>query len=224
MNARSTGHTTLHFIRHADAVPDAGYALDSDSGYDVLNLSAKGRAQADALAERLLATTELAAIYASPTLRARETAEAIARATGLGVRLDARIREVYLGDESVAEVAPEDRARVVRERLAMLADIALRDGSWAAVPGVEPTAEVRARMLAAVDDILAAHASGHVAIVSHAGSINAYLASVLGIPRDFFFPIGNTSLNSVRVTEGRPMLLRLNDTAHLEKGVASHRA
>jgi broad specificity phosphatase PhoE len=215
--------TTLHLIRHGDAVPEPGKTFDPQTGYDVLGLSPKGRAQAAALAERLVATTELAAIYASPTLRAKETAEVIGRATGLEVRLDPRVREIYLGDESVEHIAPEERARFIRERLENLAKIALRDGSWAAVPGVEPGAEVRARMQSAVDEIVASHPGEHVAIVSHAGSINAYLAAQLGVPRDFFFPIGNTSLNSVRITEGRVQLLRLNDTAHLEKGVASRR-
>jgi probable phosphoglycerate mutase len=216
--------TTLHLIRHGDAIPEPGTTFAPETGYDVLGLSVKGRAQAEALAERLVATTDLAAIYSSPALRARETAAAIADATGLEVRIDPRVREIYLGDESVAHVAAEERARVVRERLEMLATIAVRDGSWAAVPNVEPGAEVRARMQAAVDAIVAAHPDGHVAIVSHAGSINAYLASQLGIERDFFFPIGNTSLNSVRVMDGRVLLLRLNDTAHLEKGVAARRA
>jgi probable phosphoglycerate mutase len=215
--------TTLHFIRHGDAVPEHGKTFDSSSGYDVLGLSTKGRAQAQALAERLVATIEFGAIYSSPTLRAKETAEALARATGLEVRLDPRVREIYLGDESVAHIAPQEQARFIRERLENLAKIALRDGSWATVPGVEPGVEVRARMRSAVDDIVAAHPGEHVAIVSHAGSINAYLAAQLGIPRDFFFPIGNTSLNSVRVTGERVALLRLNDTAHLEKGVASRR-
>jgi probable phosphoglycerate mutase len=218
-----SARTTLHFIRHGDAIPEPGHAFDPDSGYDVLGLSRKGRAQAEALAQRLVATVELAAVYASPTLRAKETAETVARAAGLAVRFDPRVREVYLGDESVAHVAPEERARVVRERLQMLAEIALRDGSWGAVPEVEPGAQVRARMGAAVDDILAAHPGGHVAIVSHAGSINAYFAALLGISRDFFFPIGNTSLNSVRVANGNVLLLRLNDTAHLERGPAAQR-
>ena len=210
--------TTLHFIRHGDAIPELGAAFDAATGYDVLGLSAKGRVQARALAARMAATTDLGAIYSSPTLRARETADAIAAATGLAVRLEPRVREVYLGSESVEHVAAQDRARIVKERLASLAVIAIRDGSWAAVPGVEAGSEVRARMLSAVDEIVAAHPDQHVAIVSHAGSINAYLASILGISRDFFFPIGNTSLNSVRIAEGRPLLLRLNDTAHLERG------
>jgi broad specificity phosphatase PhoE len=213
--------TTLHLIRHGDAIPEPGKVFDPETGYDVLGLSVKGRAQAEALAERLRATTQLGAVYASPTLRAKETALAIARATGLEVRFDPRVREIYLGDESVAHVAPEERARVVRERLETLAQIALRDGSWSAVPGVEPAADVKARMRAAIDDILTAHPGAQVAIVSHAGAINTYLADLLGVPRDFFFPTGNTSLSSVRMENGRAILLRLNDTAHLERSVAS---
>ena len=216
-----SARTTIHFIRHGDAVPDPGAKFDPTTGYDILGLSTKGIAQARALGERVAATIELGAIYASPTLRAKETAEAVASAVGLDVRFDARVREVYLGSESVEHVAPEERARVVRERLEGLAVIALRDGSWAAVPEVEPGAEVRARMHSAVDDIVAAHPNEHVAVVSHAGSINAYLATILGVPRDFFFPIGNTSLNSVRIADGKALLLRLNDTAHLERGAAN---
>jgi probable phosphoglycerate mutase len=216
--------TTIHFIRHGDAIPEPGAAFDAATGYDVLGLSAKGRAQADALAQRLAATVHLSAIYASPTRRAKETAEALAEATGLEVRLDDRVREVYLGSESVEHVAPDERARVVRERLASLAVIAIRDGSWRAVPNVEPGEDVRARMCEAVDAIVAAHPYGHVAIVSHAGSINAYLATVLGIARDFFFPIGNTSLSSVRIEDGTALLMRLNDTAHLERSFARDEA
>jgi broad specificity phosphatase PhoE len=98
----------------------------------------------------------------------------------------------------------------------MLAKVALTEGSWASIPDVEPGAEVKARMQAAVEDIVARHPRAQVAIVSHAGSINAYLAQLLGVPRDFFFPIGNASLNSVRVDGERTLLLRLNDIAHLE--------
>jgi broad specificity phosphatase PhoE len=209
--------TTVHFIRHADAVPDHDAQLDAESGYDVLGLSAKGAAQAEALAQRLFATVPLAAVYSSPTRRAHETAGAVARAAGLEVRIDARLREVFLGEDRLDGVAPADRASAVRERLNLMATVAVRDGGWSALPGVEPAAEVRARMLSAVSELVERHAGSQIAIVSHAGSINAYLAQMLGIPRDFFYPIGNTSLNSVRFAEGRPLLLRLNDTAHLER-------
>jgi len=209
--------TTVHFVRHADAVPAHDAQLDAQAGYDVLGLSAKGAAQAEALAQRLFATVRLDAVYSSPTRRAHETAGAVARAAGLEVRTDDRLREVFLGQDRLDGVLPADRANAVRERLNLMATVALRDGGWAALPDVEPAAEVRARMQSAVTEIVERHAGSQIAIVSHAGSINAYLAQMLGIPRDFFYPIGNTSLNSVRFAEGRSLLLRLNDTAHLER-------
>jgi broad specificity phosphatase PhoE len=214
--SRSAATTILHFIRHADALPDPEAVLDPEHGYDRLPLSVKGVAQADALARRLAATTPLSAIYASPTLRAHETAEAVARLSDLDVQPDPRLREVYLGSPSVSDIPLAERGRAVRDRLAMLAKVALTEGSWASIPDVEPGAEVKARMQAAVEDIVARHPRAQVAIVSHAGSINAYLAQLLGVPRDFFFPIGNASLNSVRVDGERTLLLRLNDIAHLE--------
>ncbi len=209
--------TIVHFIRHADAVPEFDAELDPSTGYDVLGLSAKGAAQAEALAQRMFATTPLAAVYSSPTRRARETADAVARAAGLDVWTDERLREVYLGEETLESVPASERARAVRERLATMAAVAVRDGGWSILPDVEPGADVRARMASAVDEIVERHPGAHVAIVSHAGSINAYLAQMLGVARDFFFPIGNTSLNSVRFGDGPALLLRLNDIAHLER-------
>ncbi|MDQ2858067.1 MAG: histidine phosphatase family protein [Candidatus Eremiobacteraeota bacterium] len=213
--------TTLHFIRHADAVPDHDAHIEDTGGYDMLGLSVKGAAQARALARRLAETTRLAAVYASPTRRAFETATAVGEAARLPINVDERMKEIYLGDESVGHVAPAERAPLVRERLKAFAAMAIRDGTWAGLPDAESGAAVRARMLAAVTEIVAQHPDAHVAIVSHAGSINAYLAGVVGVSRDFFFPIRNTSLSSVRVFREQTLLLRLNDTAHLERARAT---
>ncbi|GAC1301074.1 MAG: hypothetical protein NVSMB19_08760 [Vulcanimicrobiaceae bacterium] len=210
--------TTVHLIRHGDALPDAATSARGSDGYDALGLSGKGVLQADALARRLARTRRIAAIYASPTRRAYETAAALAGPFGLAIVRDDRLREIALGDDALpATLAPEERANAIRERLAALAAIALRDGSWAAVPDVEAARDVRARIGAAVDDIVARHPGAHVAIVSHAGTINAYLAALLEPSRDVFFPLGNTSLSSVRVTAGQARIVRLNDTAHLER-------
>ncbi len=72
--------TTIHLIRHGDAIPDATTAFSGTDGYDEMGLSAKGVAQANALASRLARTIAIAAVYASPTRRAYETAFAVARA------------------------------------------------------------------------------------------------------------------------------------------------
>jgi broad specificity phosphatase PhoE len=79
-------------------------------------LDATGRAQAAALAEQALAY-EFAALWCSPLLRARETADVVGRAIGLTPREDTRLMETDAGewtDRSFAEVqaqAPEEFAR-----------------------------------------------------------------------------------------------------------------
>ena len=211
--------TIVHLIRHGDALPDDTTEFTGASGYDDLGLSTIGQRQARALGARLARNLKLAGIVSSPTLRALETARAVGDACGLDVTTDARMREIGLGNASFpAELGGRERATAIRERLSMLAEIALRDGSWAAVPDAERASDVRVRFASAIAEIVRANPDAHVAVVSHAGSINAYCAEIVGTSRDFFFPAGNTSLSSVRIAGNRRLILRLNDTAHLEDG------
>jgi phosphohistidine phosphatase len=72
----------LFVVRHAEAAPG-----DPD---ELRPLTETGRAVARALGERL-ADRDLDAVLASPLLRARETAEAIARPSGLTAEPDERL-------------------------------------------------------------------------------------------------------------------------------------
>ena len=72
----------LFVVRHAEAAPG-----DPD---ELRPLTDAGRAAARALGERL-ADLDLDAVLASPLLRARETAEAIARPSGLTAEPDERL-------------------------------------------------------------------------------------------------------------------------------------
>jgi len=78
----------LFLLRHAHAGDPARW-----QGDDALRpLSAKGRLQADTLAEHLAALgLALDLVVSSPRVRARETAEPIARALGLDVVVDPRV-------------------------------------------------------------------------------------------------------------------------------------
>ena len=78
----------LYLLRHADAGDPMAWTSD-----DALRpLSAKGRRQAERLARHLVAIGfETDAIISSPKLRARETAEIVADALDLTVRLDERL-------------------------------------------------------------------------------------------------------------------------------------
>lgn len=209
--------TGVYLVRHADALPDADCALEDGTLYDDLRLSERGKRQALALGERLRASVALDAIYASPASRAVETAEAVASGFGYPVLADSRLCEVGLAHRSIDHLPPLERAAALRAQLHMLADVAMREGSWSSLPGTEAGTAIRARMRAAVDELAERHAGGAIAIVSHAGAINAYIAEVLGVQRDFFFPTGNASITLVRVSPERRVLVRLNDTAHLER-------
>jgi len=52
---------------------------------------------------------------------------------------------------------------------------------------------------------------------AHGGVINAYVAEVLGLKKDFFFPAANTSITIVRTSDKHRVLYVLNDIAHIMK-------
>jgi len=45
--------------------------------------------------------------------------------------------------------------------------------------------------------------------------INAYIAEVLGLKKDFFFPAANTSITIVRASQKHRVLYVLNDIGHI---------
>lgn len=195
------GATELLLIRHAEAEPLRPSEAFEPKDVD-MPLSPRGHSQAAALGARLK-QREITAIYTSPLRRTRETAEALAQATGLTIIDEARLREVEIA--GVGPVAMHD-----------LAEIAIANGGWSHLPGTESSHDVRTRMRDALNAIVAANPGGRVAVISHAGAINAYIASLLDLRSDFFFPAGNTSISIVRARDDRRLLVTLNDIAHLE--------
>jgi probable phosphoglycerate mutase len=210
-----TGGTEVYLIRHADALPGVEEVLPGD--YDDQALTTKGRSQAEALAERLRAVP-LAAVYSSPILRAIQTAEPTARTHDLQVRIEPELREVHLGPigpDPGVDSSPAVVSEALQAQLREIAVIALTSGDWSSIPGSEPSAALRARVTAIVDELAARHPGQRIAVVSHGGAINAYFAAMLGIARDYFFPAANTSVSVLRVKGERKLLLALNDIGHL---------
>jgi probable phosphoglycerate mutase len=201
----------LTLIRHGRVDFDARDAFrESPRGrqWDP-QLGQEGREQARLLAARLEASTPFEAIWCSPFRRCVETIEPYATATGMDVRYDERLGEVFIGEweglpfEEI--VGSDDQlARMFREQEAM----------FGLAPGGESGAELRARVLPAVEDLLAT-TEGDVAVVAHGGVINAYVATLLGLTQDMFFLPDNTSLNTVVVEEGVPRVRFLNDVRHI---------
>jgi phosphohistidine phosphatase len=86
----------LILVRHAHAAPG--------SPDELRTLTATGREQARELAERL-APERPVVVLSSPLLRARETADAIARAAGAPLRVDERLGPGASAEAVLAAVA-----------------------------------------------------------------------------------------------------------------------
>lgn len=116
------------------------------------------------------------ALYASDLLRARQTAEVIARRFGLDVRIEPALRELDHGrwdgrtKREVVERWPEEHA-------AYRADPrTVRRG------GGESYEDLGERVWPALERIAERHAGGRVVVVSHGGPIRLVLARVLDRP------------------------------------------
>ena len=192
--------THLYLIRHART---AWNLEERNQGWADIPLDAVGQQQARLLAERL-SSTHFDAIYSSPLLRSRQTAEVLAAAHGLEVRLDGRLRERDLGQWT--GLTFDDARLGWPERF---------EGDWRlhGPPGGEGQASLVARADAALDDCLAAYPEGTLAVVSHGGILSAYLGHVLGIPieRPASFSFQNAAFArvSIQAASGSDPMVRL---------------
>ena len=153
--------TTLLLARHGETDWNRAHRWQ---GHADRPLTDRGRAQAGALAERL-ADIALDAVYSSDLRRARETAQAVARAHGLDVVELPELREVNVGSwQGLTRDEAETRFPHGFRRW-FAGGTGWEDG--------ETYAEMSARVLAAVVRIATDHRGGRVLIVSHGGPIRA---------------------------------------------------
>jgi broad specificity phosphatase PhoE len=179
-----------------------------------VGLSERGRAQAEALGERLRGR-RLAAVYVSPLCRARETAAIV-----LGERSEVplvamdELRELSLG---------EWEGRTVEEIKGQEGDPYL---AWLRAPhdrlppGGEPLDSVAIRVRQALDRIAAAHGDEEeVLVVAHGGVISVYACDLLGSSFNHLWRlrVDNCSLTVVKP----PRLVSVNDTSHLPASLTS---
>ncbi|MEX2237607.1 MAG: histidine phosphatase family protein [Dehalococcoidia bacterium] len=197
--------TRLYFVRHGQAGNNiVGLELDPNVDPPLTEL---GFEQARRVSRRL-EKQGVDRIYASTLLRARQTAEPLAAALGLEVAQVHDLREIEL--HNVQREDTEEYRQRVRDAMAERA-------SWDALPGAEPSAEVRRRVTASVDAIVAANPGKRVAVFCHGGVIQIYAAIILGLRDDLFFYAFNAGIMSVRALGERRTLWRLNDISHLEE-------
>lgn len=165
----------LVLLRHGRT---AWNAEGRGQGHADVGLDDVGHAQARVAAPWLAATYPPSVVWSSDLARARETAAYVEQHTGLEARVDPRLREYDLG-ERTGLTMPEFAERFPAEHAAW------HRGAYGAVPGAETTADVHARIVPALRELLATVAPGETGLaVTHGASLRVGVAALLGWSED----------------------------------------
>jgi probable phosphomutase (TIGR03848 family) len=201
----SPAPTLVLLVRHG-RTPTTGKKLPGRA--PGLHLGDKGLAQAQAAADRIGALGNIAAVYASPMERTRETAAPIARATGRRVRVAKGLNECDFGDwtgKSLARLNKKPEWKTVQ-----------RYPSGFRFPGGESFAEMQTRITGAITDLCARHPGETIVAVSHADPIKAVVASATGTHLDLFqrLVVSPCSITAILYTATSPIVLTVNNTGN----------
>jgi probable phosphoglycerate mutase len=192
--------TTFALIRHASHALLGQTIVGRTPG---VRLSLEGAGQAEALAERLQASS-IRALYSSPLERARETAALIGARLRREVQIADELNEIDFGDWTNRTLADLHELEEWRRFNSF------RSGSR--IPNGESMLEVQDRMLRLLERLCATHGDETVALVSHGDVIKATLAHCLGLPLDLFqrSEISPASVSVVRIERHGPAVLLIN--------------
>lgn len=199
----------LFLVRHGETESNRlGLAL----GRDDVPLNDRGLWQAERVG-RALTRESITAVYSSPLRRALDTARAVAAPHGLEVRIEERLVEMDIGEADGLTFAE------VRSRYPGLLEAWVSEkGPTQAMPGGERLLDVQERAWSALNDLAARHGEETAVAVTHNFVILSLLVRVLGIELAQFRRLRH-SVGAVSVLDVGPkriMLVRLNDTCHLE--------
>ena len=202
-------------VRHGATVLSAE---DRFAGATDVALSDEGREQTRRLAHRL-SHEKIAAVYASPMGRTRETASILAAPHKLEVQTRDGLREINHGRWE------QMTRREVEEKFPEEAAAWEKDPYTFAPVGGESGLAVIARALPLLIDLVRQHAGENILVVSHKATIRLLLSSLLGFdPRRYRDNLDQkpAALNIVDFRDpSRARLTLFNDTAHYDlAGVA----
>jgi probable phosphoglycerate mutase len=198
----------LHLVRHGNTSQSSEGVFCGD---DDPPLTDRGIAEAERLASAVK-PFNLDALFCSPKLRARMTAEPIARSCGLPPIFDEGLREIAYGaweGRRESEVARTDREAF---------DAWQADPALVSPPGGESAFAIAARSLPVLLRIRREYPGGRVLVVSHKATVRVIVCALLGMPLGRFRThIGcpTASITSFEFADRGALLVRVGDVHHL---------
>ncbi|HVM55262.1 MAG TPA: MSMEG_4193 family putative phosphomutase [Acidimicrobiales bacterium] len=169
-----------------------------------LHLADAGHEQAAAVAERLAGIKRVAAVYASPLERTKETAAPIAAALKQRVKAERGLLECDFGawtGRKLKDLMRKPEWRTVQ-----------RYPSGFRFPDGESFAEMQQRIVSTLQRLAVAHRGRTVVAVSHADPIKAAVAHALGTHLDLFqrIVISPCSVTAILYGTDGPVVLTVN--------------
>lgn len=197
--------TVVHLLRHGEHGLLGRVLAGRMPG---VGLTERGRAEIAAVADRL-AGENIAALYASPLQRTRESAEIVAARLGLPIEFRDDVIELDFGEWTGATfdaIRADPRWQAWRLQR-----------SLASLPGGESMRQVQRRMVEALLEIGERHADQSVVVVSHGDVIRSALLFALGMPLESYnrFEVGQGSLSTIRLDAGGICVLAINERPRL---------
>jgi broad specificity phosphatase PhoE len=197
--------TVFHLLRHGEHALLGRVLAGRMPG---VGMTERGRAEIEAVAERL-AGDNIAALYASPLQRTRETAEIVGARLGLPIAFRDDVIELDFGEWTGATF---DAIRADPRWQAWSTQRSL-----AAIPGGESMRQVQRRVVEALIEIGERHPDESVVVISHGDVIRSALVFALGMPLDFYgrIEVGQGSLSTIRLDPAGIRVLAINERPRL---------
>ena len=196
--------TVFHLLRHGERA-EARVCAGRMPG---VGLTERGRAEITAVAERL-AGDKVAALYASPLQRTRESAEIVAARLGLPIEFRDDVIELDFGEWTGAtfdSIRADPRWQAWRTQR-----------SLATIPGGESMRQVQRRVVEALIELGERHRQETVVVVSHGDVIRSALLFALGASLDHYnrIEVGQGSISTIRIDSDGIRVIAINERPRL---------
>lgn len=198
---------TIYIVRHGQTEWNI---LGKTQGHGDSNLTAKGREQAELLAESMT-KYPIDYIYSSDLGRAYQTAEIIGNKLSIEVEKTEALREMNFGTwegRIIKDIIEEDPELYKMWR---------NEPHLAKIPQGETLSQIKERTDAFIKEINEKYDGKHIVLVTHSLCARIMLLSFLDSDVKNIYRINqaNTALNIIELRDYGPVVMKMNDTTHI---------